>query len=81
MIIDTFIDNRNSDPLRQTSFGVDCAVAIFLRDLFGLLEATSVHRLILVYLSRFVVKEGKQWQYCEIAKLDYVVAGRYRSFD
>lgn len=64
MITDTIIDNRNFDSreLRHTSIDVNDAVAIFLRDLFGLLETKSVHRLVLVYLSRFVVKEGKQWQ-------------------
>ena len=64
MITDTVIENRNFDSreLRQTSIEVNDALALFLRDLFGLLETKTVHRLILLYLSRFVVKEGKQWQ-------------------
>ena len=34
----------------------------FLRDLFAFLETVAVHRLVLIYFSRFVVKEGKHWQ-------------------
>ena len=33
----------------------------FLRDLFSILEAPIVHRLVMLYFGRFVTKEGKHW--------------------
>lgn len=64
MITDACIDSRNFDSreFQQTSIDVNDSIVRFLRDLFSLLEPESVHRLILVYFSRFVVKDGKQWQ-------------------
>ena len=38
------------------------SVARFLRDLFTFLDTKVVHRLVLIYFQRFVLKEGKQWQ-------------------
>lgn len=63
MLTDASIDSRNFDSFefRKISIDVNDAVVRFLRDLFSVLEITSVHRLILVYFSRFVVKEGKHW--------------------
>jgi len=64
MVTDACIDSRNFDSwqFRQTSIDVNDAIVRFLRDLFAYLEPNSVHRLCLVYFSRFVMKEGKHWQ-------------------
>lgn len=64
MVADACIDSRNFDSwdLRQMSIDVNDSIVRFLRDLFSFLEPSSVHRLILAYLSRFVTKDGKQWQ-------------------
>jgi hypothetical protein len=61
MLTDACIDSRNFDSwdLRQMSIDVNDAIVRFLRDLFSFLSPRSVHRLILVYLSRFVTKDGK----------------------
>lgn len=47
---------------RQTSIDVNDSIVRFLRDLFSLFAHEHVHRLILIYFSRFVMKEGKHWQ-------------------
>lgn len=62
LVTDACIDSRNFDSweLRQMSIDVNDAIVRFLRDLFGFLVPTCVHRLILAYFSRFVTKEGKQ---------------------
>ena len=64
MVTDACIDSRNFDSwqFRQTAIDVNDAIVRFLRDLFAFLEPKSVHRLVLVYFSRFVMKEGKHWQ-------------------
>lgn len=64
MVADACIDSRNFDSwdLRQMSIDVNDSIVRFLRDLFSFLTPSSVHRLILAYLSRFVTKDGKQWQ-------------------
>jgi len=64
MVTDACLDSRNFDSweLRRMSIDVNDSIIRFLRDMFGFLQPSSVHRLILVYLSRFVTKEGKQWQ-------------------
>ena len=64
MITDACIDSRNFDSynLRQASITVNDAIVRFLRDLFSILDTTVVHRLLLIYFSRFVVKDGKHWQ-------------------
>eukprot|EP00978_Attheya_sp_CCMP212_P024170 scaffold75561_cov55-Attheya_sp.AAC.3 len=64
MVTDACIDSRNFDSwqFRQTSIDVNDAIVRFLRDLFAFLDPKIVHRLILVYFSRFVMKEGKHWQ-------------------
>ena len=63
MLTDASIDSRNFDSFefRKISIDVNDAVVKFLRDLFSILDIQSVHRLILVYFSRFVTKEGKHW--------------------
>lgn len=63
-VTDACIDSRNFDSwaFRNTSIAVNDSIIRFLRDLFSFLEARVVHRLILVYFSRFVSREGKQWQ-------------------
>ena len=64
LITDACIDTRNFDSwsFRNTSIVVNDAIARFLRDLFAFVDTTLAHRLTLVYFSRFVSKEGKQWQ-------------------
>jgi hypothetical protein len=64
MITDACLDSRNFDSweTRQTCIDVNDSIARFLRDLFAFLDPTCVHRLILVFMSRFTDKEGKQWQ-------------------
>jgi hypothetical protein len=63
MLIDASIDSRNFDSFeyRKISVDVNDAVVRFIRDLFSILDVQLVHRLVLVYFSRFVVKEGKHW--------------------
>lgn len=63
MLVDASIDSRNFDSFeyRKISIDVNDAVVRFIRDMFSLLEVRLVHRLALIYFSRFVVKEGKHW--------------------
>jgi len=63
VVTDACIDSRNFDSavFRKTSIDVNDAVVKFLRDLFSVFEVDIVHRLILVYFSRYVVKDGKHW--------------------
>ena len=63
LVTDACIDSRNFDSwqFRQTSSDVNDSIVLFLRDLFSYLEAPLVHRLVLVYFSRFLMKEGKHW--------------------
>lgn len=64
MITDACIDSRNFDSreFQQTSIDVNDSIVRFLKDLFAFLDPECVHRLVLVYFSRFVVKDGKHWQ-------------------
>lgn len=64
MVTDACLDARNFDSreLRQLSIDVNDSIIRFLRDMFSFLAPASVNRLILIYLARFVTKEGKQWQ-------------------
>jgi len=59
--MDASIDSRNFDSLeyRKISVDVNDAVVRFIRDLFSILDVHQVHKLVLVYFSRFVIKEGK----------------------
>ena len=63
MLTDASIDSRNFDSFeyRKISIDVNDAVVRFVRDLFSILDVKLVHRLVLVYFSRFVTKEGKHW--------------------
>jgi hypothetical protein len=63
LLTDASIDSRNFDSFefRKISIDVNDAVVKFLRDLFAVLDVQSVHRLVMVYFSRFVTKEGKHW--------------------
>lgn len=63
MLADACIDSRNFDSweLRQMSIDVNDAIVRFLRDMFSFLSPGCVHRLILVYLSRFLTKDGKHF--------------------
>lgn len=63
MLTDASVDSRNFDSFeyRKISIDVNDAVVRFIRDLFSLLDVQSVHRLVMVYFSRFVTKEGKHW--------------------
>jgi hypothetical protein len=64
MVTDSCIDSKNFDSkeFQQVSIDVNDAVVRFLRDMFAFLHPACVHRLVLVYFSRFVVKDGKHWQ-------------------
>lgn len=64
IITDACIDSRNFDSweFRQTSIDVNDSIIRFLRDMFAFLRTEQVHRLILVYLSRFLVRDGKHWK-------------------
>lgn len=64
VITDACIDSRNFDSrdVRQMSIDVNDTIIRFLRDMFGFLRPSSAYRLVLVYLSRFVNKEGRQYQ-------------------
>lgn len=64
VITDACLDSRNFDSrdVRQMSIDVNDAIVRFLRDMFAFLSPSSAYRLVMVYFSRFVTKEGKQWQ-------------------
>ncbi|ACI65622.1 predicted protein [Phaeodactylum tricornutum CCAP 1055/1] len=64
MLTDACIDSRNFDSLdhRQMSFDVNDSIIRFLRDMFSFLTPSTVYRLILTHLSRFLAKDGKNWQ-------------------
>lgn len=61
IITDACLDSRNFDSweFRQTCIDVNDSVIRFLRDMFAFLQTEQVTRLMLVYLSRFVVRDGK----------------------
>jgi hypothetical protein len=61
IITDACLDSRNFDSweFRQTCIDVNDSVVRFLRDMFAFLHTGQVNRLILMYFSRFVVKDGK----------------------
>ena len=63
MLTDASVDSRNFDSFeyRKISIDVNDAVVRFIRDLFSILDVQLVHRLVMVYFSRFVTKEGKHW--------------------
>ena len=64
MITDACLDSRNFDSwdTRQTCIDVNDSIIRFLLDLFAFLDPVCVQRLIVTYMSRFVVKDGRQWQ-------------------
>lgn len=63
MVTDACLDVRNFDSweLRQISIDVNDSTIRFLCDLFSFIAPAAVHRLLVVYFSRFVTREGKQW--------------------
>jgi len=63
LITDACIDSRNfdSNSFRQTSSDVNDSLIMFLRDLYSLIHPAHVHKLICVYFSRYILKEGKHW--------------------
>jgi len=63
LITDASIDSRNLDSqsFRQTSSDVNDTLVMFMRDLYSLIHPAQVHRLICIYFSRYILKEGKQW--------------------
>ncbi|GKY91607.1 hypothetical protein MPSEU_000132600 [Mayamaea pseudoterrestris] len=63
MVADACLDARNFDSweLRQMSIDVNDSIIRFLCDLFSYIAPNAVHRLILLYFSRFVTRDGKQW--------------------
>jgi hypothetical protein len=64
MVTDSIIDITNFDSreFQQRSIDVNDSIVRFLRDMLSILHPECVHRLILIYFSRFVKKEGKHWQ-------------------
>ena len=61
IITDACLDSRNFDSweFRQTCIDVNDSLVRFLRDMFAFLQTSQVSRLILVYFSRFVIRDGK----------------------
>lgn len=64
IITDACLDSRNFDSweTRQTCIDVNDSIVCFLRDLYGSLEPSCVYRLVMVYWSRLVARDGRQWQ-------------------
>lgn len=64
MLTDACLNSRNFDSrdLRQMSIDVNDSIVRFLRDMFAYLKPDRAYRLIMVYLARFTIKEGKQGQ-------------------
>ena len=64
MVTDACIDHRNFDSwnIFKSAVVVNDAIVRFLRDLFAFLDTRLVHRLVLVYFSRFGMREGKHKQ-------------------
>ena len=63
IVTDACIDSRNFDRqnYKKSSYDVNDAMVRFLRDLFAYFDLEFVHKLILIYFSRYVVKDGKHW--------------------
>jgi hypothetical protein len=64
IITDACLDSRNFDSweTRQTCVDVNDSIVCFLRDMFAFLDPSCVYRLTMVYWSRLVARDGRQWQ-------------------
>lgn len=64
IITDACLDSRNFDAWEtlQNCVDVNDSVVCFLRDMFAFLDPTCVYRLTMVYWSRLVARDGRQWQ-------------------
>ncbi|KAL3910930.1 MAG: hypothetical protein SGILL_007490, partial [Bacillariaceae sp.] len=63
IITDACLDSRNFDSweTRQNCVDVNDAIVCFLRDMFAFLDPTCVYRLTMLYWSRLVARDGRQW--------------------
>eukprot|EP00536_Pseudo-nitzschia_multiseries_P017308 jgi/Psemu1/248066/estExt_Genewise1.C_14790007 len=63
MITDACLDSRNFDSYetRQSCVEVNDSIVFFLRDMFAFLDPRCVYRLTMLYWSRLVAKDGRQW--------------------
>lgn len=63
IITDACLDSRNFDSweTRQNCVDVHDSVVCFLRDMFAFLDPSCVYRLTMVYWSRLVSSDGRQW--------------------
>jgi hypothetical protein len=64
VITDACLDSRNFDAYEtlQNCVDVNYSIVCFLRDLFAFLDPNCVYRLTMVYWSRLVARDGRQWQ-------------------
>ena len=64
MLTDACLDSRNFDSweTRQGCVDVNDSIVCFLRDMFSFLDPSCVYRLTMVYWSRLVARDGRQWQ-------------------
>jgi hypothetical protein len=64
IVTDACLDSRNFDAYetRQNCVDVNDSIVCFLRDLFAFLDPNCVYRLTMVYWSRLVARDGRQWQ-------------------
>ena len=64
IITDACLDSRNFDSweTRQNCVDVNDSIVCFLRDMFAFLDPSCVYRLTMVYWSRLVARDGRQWQ-------------------
>ena len=63
IITDACLDSRNFDSweTRQNCVDVNDAIVFFLRDMFAFLDPACVYRLTMLYWSRLVARDGRQW--------------------
>jgi hypothetical protein len=64
IITDACLDSRNFDSweTRQNCVDVNDSIVCFLRDMFAFFDPSCVYRLTMVYWSRLVARDGRQWQ-------------------
>jgi len=64
MLTDACLDSRNFDSweTRQGCVDVNDSIVCFLRDMWSFLDPSCVYRLTMVYWSRLVARDGRQWQ-------------------
>jgi hypothetical protein len=64
IITDACLNSRNFDAweTRQNCIDVNDSIVCFLRDMYVSLDPSCVYRLVMVYWSRLVARDGRQWQ-------------------